>query len=154
MIIEKLNLKDIPTVVNLHRRCVSKSNSASYPKDVIEAWLEDISEDNVKNLLDDTNWVVVKEKESIVGFCQYDIGEELLYQIQIDPDYQNRGYGKALYGFVENAFKKQGKSEVLVNSTLDAEPFYEKLGFKKIRNTKFLLKKGIGVDMVSMKKEL
>ncbi|KKR48105.1 MAG: hypothetical protein UU14_C0023G0005 [Candidatus Roizmanbacteria bacterium GW2011_GWB1_40_7] len=56
--------------------------------------------------------------------------------LYVDKNYQKRGVGTELIGFVENQAKKQRYLELLVRSAekykYTAWEFYEKMGFKKI----------------------
>lgn len=151
MDIRLLGKEDISKAVCIHRNCVCKTNSLSYPADVIDEWLSQITAKSVQNQLNNFDWYVVRDGVVVVGFCQYSLEDGELYQIQIDPDYQGRGYGKSLYDFVENDFKKHGKTKITLNSTLNAVPFYEKMGFKRVKDITFPLRDK-SIKMVLMEK--
>lgn len=151
MEIYSLEKEDIPTVVRIHKNCVSKTNSLTYSADVIGEWLKQITPKSVQNQLNNSKWCVIKEGGVIVGFCQYNLEDGELYQIQIDPDHQGKGYGKSLYNFVESDFKKHEKTKITLNSTLNAVPFYEKMGFRKLKDITFSLSNK-SIKMVLMEK--
>lgn len=153
MEIHFLNKKDTSLVVEIHRKCVSKTNSQKYSPDVIREWLGQISLNNLLNQLGTSRWCVVREGNRFVGFCQYDIAYGELYQIQVDPEYQGKGYGKHLYQFVENEFNKYRKRQITLNSTLNALPFYEKMGFKKVNDALYSLGRA-SIKMVRMEKAI
>ncbi|MFH1295361.1 MAG: GNAT family N-acetyltransferase [bacterium] len=154
MKIEKLKNKDVSGVVRIHRDCISKTNSLVYPSDVITKWVSQVTEHKVQNQLDDSNWHVIKEGGIIVGFCQYDLNSGELCQIQVSPEYQGKGYGRSLYDFIEDNFKTCKETKIVLNSTLNAVLFYEKMGFKQINNIAFPLDHSITINMIKMEKQL
>lgn len=53
-------------------------------------------------------------------------------------EYMKKGYGKAMFEELEGVLKSVRVSRILLPSTEDAEPFWEKLGFKELRTLKHL----------------
>lgn len=151
--IRKVNKKDIPEIVRIHRRCVSITNSKSYPKENINEWLQQINARNTECQLGNSLWYLIKNNKDIIGFCQFDIKDKELYQLQIDPKYQGKGYGKMLYAFIEEYFRKYKVSEISLYSSIDALDFYKKLGFTVTKPIKLKLKT-VYNDLFEMKKKL
>ena len=141
--------QDIPSIVEIHKKCIKETNSKAYNKEIIDNWLNLINKKNVLSQFENTTWVIIKENNTIVGFAQYDLEDTDLYQIQIDPNYQSKGYGKELYKYIENDFIKNNKDKVTLNATLNAVLFYKSLGFREIENITY-----DGIDMIFMEKQL
>lgn len=137
--IRKVTFKDIDKIVSLHRKVVSGSNAKQYDQKIIAEWLSQINPESVRNQLKvkATSWYLLALDNKIVGFCQFPMEKKIIYQLNIDPDYQGRGYGKVLYNFMEKRFKDSGAGSIELNSTLNASPFYERLGFKIKKPIKF-----------------
>jgi N-acetylglutamate synthase-like GNAT family acetyltransferase len=147
------NQELLETLVEIHKRCILVCNSKKYNKAQIDEWLSTINSQSIKDQLENTTWLILEKGKVIVGFAQYSLDNEELYQIQIDPKEQGKGYGKELYYYIENTFRKNNIKNISLFSTLNAVPFYEKLGFKSIKTILFkLLSTEIG--MVKMRKEL
>ena len=89
----------------------------------------------------------------IVGFAQYSLKDEVLYQIQIDPNEQKKGYGKMLYKYIENDFRESNISNISLFATLNAISFYKDLGFNIIKEKLFKLT-DMEIKMVEMSKKL
>jgi ribosomal protein S18 acetylase RimI-like enzyme len=151
--INKASKENIPEIVKIHKSCVLETNSKIYPKEVITEWLEQITDKNVIEQFTNTDWYVIKLNNQIIGFSQISFPEKELYQINIPPLFQNQGFGKRLYSFVEELFKSRGVGQIGLNATLNAVKFYESLGFKKVKNISFKLDKE-SVEMVKMTKNL
>jgi ribosomal protein S18 acetylase RimI-like enzyme len=151
--IEKATKEDIPDIVKVHKECILKTNSKVYPKSTIVEWLEQISEQKVLDQFDKTTWLTLKKEAGLIGFCQYDINNGELYQIQISPNYQEKGYGKYFYTFIERDFIKNDKYKMSLFATLNSVGFYESVGFKRVENIKFPLKTG-SIEMLKMSKDM
>lgn len=152
--INKASKEDIPEIIKVHQACVLKTNAKVYRKEVISEWLNQISVENVTSQFANTDWYIIKSGEKVIGFAQISLSEKELYQINILPKFQNRGFGKHFYyNFVEELFKSHGISQIGLNATLNAVKFYESLGFKKVKNISFKLDKE-SVEMAEMIKNL
>ncbi|MBU1120124.1 GNAT family N-acetyltransferase [Patescibacteria group bacterium] len=138
---DKTELKIFQKIVDIHRLCISQSNAPYYSPEVIEEWLEEVNTEDTINQLKYTTWVALEKENNIVGFAQYSLPDRELYQIQIDPTLQRKGYGKELYEYIEEEFKKNNIKEMGLYSVKNAIEFYKSLGFKKKRKIFFPLKK-------------
>lgn len=143
----------LETIVDIHKQCVSHSNSSHYNSDAIKEWLSQISVKNIQDQLSNTSWIVLEKNDEIVGFAQYSIPDKEIYQIQIMPSEQGRGYGKELYQYIEKDFKKNNVKQISLYSTLNAILFYKSLGFKSVGKKNFKLI-NTSATMEEMKKEL
>jgi len=153
MHIHKLEKKDIQNIVKLHKEVVSTTNSKIYPQHVINAWLDQITVENVTGQLECSEWYLSKCDDRIVGFVQFSVDAGYLYQINVLPKFQNKGFGSNLFEFVEGEFRKAGKSEIKIYSTLNALGFYKKMGFLELGKIKYGYEPN-KVDMVEMVKKL
>lgn len=150
--VKRATIKNIPSIVKIHRKCVLNTNVKFYPKKSIKKWSGQISKKNIMSQFKNSSWFVLKINNKIIGFCQFSLKNNTLYQINIDPKYQNKGFGIKLYNFIKNHFKKYKKRKIFLNSTLNAEKFYKNLGFKKLRKIKFKID-NIGISMIKMEKK-
>jgi ribosomal protein S18 acetylase RimI-like enzyme len=138
---EKTELKIFQQIVDIHRLCISQSNASTYSPEVIQEWLDEVNVEDTIGQLKYTKWIALEKDNTIVGFAQYSLPDGELYQIQIDPNLQKKGYGKELYGYIEEEFKKNNIKEMGLYSVKNAIEFYKSLGFKKKRKRFFPLKK-------------
>ncbi len=72
-------------------------------------------------------------EESIVGTAGLD--GEVVRTVFILPEYQGRGIGRALMAKVEVAAMANRVAILTVPSSITAEPFYAKLGFRAVRDS-------------------
>jgi ribosomal protein S18 acetylase RimI-like enzyme len=153
--IRKVLTKDIPNIVNLHRKVVTVSNGKLYEPKVIEEWVSQITQDGVKNQLKKkaTSWYLLELGINVIAFCQFPIAKKIIYQLNVDPDYQGKGFGKMLYDFMESKFKETDTDVIELNATLNARAFYEHLGFKVTQPIKYKII-DTEMDMFEMTKSL
>ncbi len=147
------NKEILKRLIEIHKECISKTNSQFYEQEQINEWLSTIKIENIQDQLESTTWVVIKNNNKILGFAQYSLEDKEIYQIQIDPDEQGKGYGRELYNYIENDFRINKIKQISLLATLNAVQFYENLGFHIIKVIKFQLVK-TKIKMIKMFKEL
>ena len=147
------NKEILKRLIEIHKKCISKTNSQFYEQEQINEWLSTIKIENIQDQLESTTWVVIKNNNKILGFGQYCLEDKEIYQIQIDPDEQGKGYGRELYNYIENDFRINKIKQISLLATLNAVQFYENLGFHIIKEIKFPLVK-TKIKMIKMSKEL
>ncbi len=147
----KTKEKTLLEILEIHKSCVLKTNSKTYPSEIIEEWLSTLSLEDIKEQLKNSSWVVVEENNKVLAFAQYSLKDKEIYQIQVKPEKQKKGFGKKLFGYIEKDFKKNNIKSITLFSTLDAVNFYVKLGFAKTKNIQFPLKKQ-SLNMIEMRK--
>lgn len=96
---------------------------------------------------------MLEDETHIVGFAQYNLESGEVYQIQILPSEQGKGYGKKLYQYIEKDFKKNNVKQISLYATLNAISFYKSLRFKSVGKKNFKLI-NTSATMEEMRKEL
>ena len=99
------------------------------------------SPDSLKNQIVDKkhSFIIVEENESPIGFASYSISDRpgiyKLHKIYVKLNQQGRGLGKYIIDFIVNSIKPAAAAalHLNVNRQNKARYFYEKIGFKVIR---------------------
>lgn len=149
----KASKQDIPAINKIHKSCILEINAKDYPSKVIVDWANSVSEKNIQDQLDNSDWIVARIREKTIGFAQYSIEDGELYQINVSPDFIHQGIGKKLLAYIENEFKEKNILKIELNSTITALDFYKKYGFEVIENINFPLKDN-SLEMYRMQKQL
>ncbi len=90
----------------------------------------------------------IKENGEIAGFYELEINGYLA-NLFVDPDYQRKGYGKALYEDALRLVKKRGLKSMTLDANVAAVPFYEAMGAVFVKE-----KKVMKISMVEMRHDL
>ncbi|MBP8707726.1 MAG: GNAT family N-acetyltransferase [Caldisericia bacterium] len=154
MIIQLSQDTDINTlkeITRIHKECIKQINSQYYSNKQIKEWDSLINIKNIEDQLKNTIWIVIKENNKIIGFGQYSLKDKEIYQIQVDPGMQRKGYGRKIYEYIEEDFKRNNINEITLLSTLNAIAFYKSLGFNIVKHIYFKLKTE-EIEMVKMRK--
>ena len=131
--IRKAEESDAEPIYELHLRSVRQLCSSAYSHEIIEGWLKNRTPAGYLNGIRKGEMYVAEINGQIVGFGHAIPGE--IWAIFIEPGYVRSGIGTML---AEHGVKlaATGKIRVIrLESTLNARQFYEKLGFKAIRET-------------------
>lgn len=87
-----------------------------------------------------------------VGFCTLDNGThiDLFY---VHKDYQRCGIAQKLFLELEKKALENNQTEISVEASLTAKPFFEKIGFRLVQN-QTVVKKGVEFINFMMKRKI
>lgn len=109
-----------------------QSNALDYPPDIIEQVEKSFSTESIRTLLTQRQVFVAMIDSHIVATASLD--RDVVRSVFVDPTQQGRGLGRQLRATIES-IAAEAKIEVLrVPSSITAEAFYFKLGFRKVRD--------------------
>jgi len=126
-------IEDATEIARLHRATIRHINSNDYSQDIIEVWSARTSASRFKNLDTVKRWVAI-EDEKIICFCDHDFKGELL-GLYVHKDHLGKQVGTKLLKKAEDSMKKMGFKEIKMEATVTAKPFYEKKGYKVIKQS-------------------
>jgi ribosomal protein S18 acetylase RimI-like enzyme len=132
--IRRMNVKDAPGMHRVHLDAVQQVCAASVSPGVVQAWLYRRSPAGYLRAADkggEIFWVAVDESDRIVGFASW--RENELVGLFVDPQLHGRGIGRKLFDTCEKDAEENGYKITRLNSTLNAQTYYEALGFQTIR---------------------
>ena len=113
-------------------RALRETNAKDYPADVIERVASNFDPSAVLALISKRKVFVAVVALEIVGTASLD-GKSVRTMF-VSPHAQGRGLGRLLMGEVVRAAFESRVKVLEVPSTVTAEPFYAKLGFKAVRD--------------------
>ena len=130
MVIREYKNSDCKEVSELFYNTVHTINAKDYTKEQLDVWATneiDLEKFN-KSLIEHYSLVAVENK-IIVGFGNID-ETGYLDRLFVHKDYQNRGVATAICDRLE---QKMLKGKVITHSSITAKPFFEKRGYKVIK---------------------
>lgn len=114
-------------------RALREINAKDYAADIIQRVELSFSPSAVRDLIGKRKVFVAEIAGRIVGTASLDGG--VVRTVFVDPDAQRQGVGRRLMGEVELAARKAGVTMLTVPSSVTAEAFYVRLGFKAVRDS-------------------
>ena len=136
MAIRRARDEDCAAIARLRRQTIRHVNARDYPQDVIRRWS---AKENARTLragaADCKRWVAL-DRDKIVGFCEHDF-DGVLSRIYVHKDYLGKGIGSRLLEVAEASLRKQGRTEIRLESTITAKGFYAAKGYRVIRKAAY-----------------
>ncbi len=124
--------EDYAAMARLHRQTIRKVNSKDYSQDQIDVWSARPSAERFrKSAAKCKRWVAIAD-DKVVGFCDHGFDCEL-WGLYIHKDYIGKGIGSRLIKIAEDSLKKHGCKRVTLKGTITAKEFYQKQGYKVLR---------------------
>ena len=113
-------------------RALRETNAKDYTDEIIERVEHSFSPSAVLQLIGKRTVFVATVGSRIVGTASLD--ESVARTVFVAPDAQAQGIGKLLMAEVERTARERNIPSLTVPSSVTAEPFYARLGFKAVRD--------------------
>ncbi|MER8697514.1 GNAT family N-acetyltransferase [Mesorhizobium opportunistum] len=114
-------------------RALRESNARDYSPEIITRVEPSFSPSAVLELMGKRVVFVAIIASRIVGTASLD--GEVIRTVFVAPDVQGQGVGRRLMAEIELAARKGGVKVLTVPSSLTAEAFYARLGFRTVRDS-------------------
>ena len=126
---------DIHQIANIYSASIRKLCSKDYTQNIISHWARSTpAESRLADINAGSLWVA-EINEIMAGYLVAVPGE--LMELFIAPEYSGIGLGAKLGELGIKLAQKNNSSAVILESTINAAPFYEKLGFKEVSRGSF-----------------
>jgi len=133
---EKAKLSDyeeIDTVMQTSAREISRKAYHKELVDTFDKFYIDKAKDYIKQTLEnpDNHTIVAKENSRIIGFIQLKVNKQngTISHLYILPGYEGNSVGTQLFSLMKEQAKLLNITKLILESTLNALTYYEKLGF-------------------------
>ncbi len=159
--IRAAQVEDASAFVHLHFQAVHAMGAASYEKSILDSWsnskfderiaaLEkniDENPDGAFKLLGEINGVIVGLGEVVPKANE-------LRAVYVAPSAARLGVGSAILAKLEDVARANGSTELWLDSSLNAEPFYLAHGYQSEGRAFHELRSGEKMDCIKMRKRL
>jgi len=130
MKIREFQDKDAKGVCEIIKKCDAEIASKDYSKKIIEWWISKTTPERIlKNSKVRKCFVAVYGKK-VVGYG--DLEKNELKRLHVIPEFQKKGIGTKLIEEIEKFAIKKKIPKLILESTINAEKFYNKCGFEKV----------------------
>ena len=148
MILRKYRPEDGAETLKLFYDTVHSVCCKDYRKEQLDAWAEkDRDEEKWNRSLLKNNCLIAEEDGKILGFADMD-ENGYLDRLYVGKDCQRKGVATALCRALE---EMSGKSSFSVHASITARPFFEKMGYKTVKE-QTVERKGVKMTNFIMQK--
>ncbi|WFU11160.1 GNAT family N-acetyltransferase [Rhizobium sp. CB3090] len=123
---------DIEAISAVILSALRETNSKDYSPDIISRVAENFTPAAVRKLLDSRIVCVATKDENVVGTASLD--GAVIRTVFVSPSMQGQGVGTQLMAEIELIARNNGIATLAVPSSVTAQAFYAKLGYKAIRD--------------------
>ena len=127
-------------------RSIQGLGKQHYSDEQLSGWMGERTADYYEAMIEKGKAFIAEERGEILGFVDADPGE--VTRLFLLPEAAGRGLGARLLKLGLAAATKGHSGPVRVEATLNAQGFYERYGFKPIRNGHF--SHGVGGDPIKI----
>lgn len=125
--------KDAEAVSRVIIAALRETNARDYTPDIIARVEQSFSPPAMLEFFRRRQVFVAVIGETLVGTASLD--GDTVRSMFVDPAFQGHGVGRRLMSEVEQAARADGVATLTVPSSVTAEPFYARLGFRAIRDS-------------------
>ena len=148
----KASINDAHEIWNVRTSAIRAINQPGYKKEDLIKWApEKMPEDFVK-AIKNNEWYKVTDNNLIIGTGYVDVDKKRLEAVFVLPQYQGQGIGNLIINNLHDIAIKHGLTELYLDATLNAEGFYSKHGYIKIKDSMHISPLGVSLASVVMKK--
>jgi GNAT superfamily N-acetyltransferase len=120
----------------------------------IAAWIAFRPREAYRLALASRDLFVAEWQGEIVGFGQLDARRGEIEACYVAPEAVASGIGSALLARMEDEARRRGHTVVRLNATLNAEPFYARMGYRWLGRASHRVAEDVELDCVRMEKSL
>ena len=132
--IRRAELFDADAISQVIILALKETNSKDYNSLLIEEIKKNFTPDRVIELINKRQVFVATtaEKDNVIGTASLE--GDAIRSVFVSPNMQRKNIGTMLMGYLENIAKEQNIRCLTVPSSVTAERFYLKLGYKALRD--------------------
>lgn len=155
MQIRKATCSDAQAVFDLRNAAIWRSCKGFYPDELLMKWTDGSQPSAGFTEFVSQLMYVAEASDSVIGCGGINLENGQIDAIFISPAHINRGIGRKIMHFLEELAIANGiQGPLYLEATLNAAPFYRKLGFVGEKLSQFHSPRGFSMDCIKMEKPL
>ncbi len=152
--LRKASPKDAPGIWNVRVSAIRAIHEPRYPQEDLIKWAPKAMPEGFIKAVENNEWYVVTDDDLILATGYVDVDKRRLEALFVLPEYQGQGIAKLMIHHLHAIARAHGLSEIYLDATLNAEGFYSKHGYAKIKDSVHISPLGVTLPSVMMKKLL
>lgn len=143
--------------LEIHARSVRGLAAQHYSPEVIDGWAARITEKSIRAFMsnpDDEIRLLAELEGEVVGLGALVVAKSELRACYVVPEAARKGVGAALVYEIERIAREYGLTELELAASINAEPFYTALGYAVVDRAEHMLRSGLRMAAVRMRKNL
>jgi GNAT superfamily N-acetyltransferase len=153
-VVRPARVSDVDQIFRVHSDSIRTLCRARYGEREIAAWIAFRPSDSYRLAFASRELFVAEWQGRIVGFGQLDPRRGEIEACYVAPEAIRSGIGAMLLARMEKAARRHGHSVVQLNSTLNAETFYARMGYRRLGPARHRVAADVELDCVRMEKPL
>ncbi len=117
---------DFDSVKNITRKTIWSVYPKYYPSGAVQFFSDHHSDDRIKADIDAEKVFVLEADEIVIGTVT--VSDNEINRLFVLPDFQHKGYGRALLNFAEEMISKE-HDHIILDASLPAKQIYLKRGY-------------------------
>ncbi len=151
--IRKATRNDAQAILDTRVAAIRAQCREFYSAEILDIWTSgDLTEQFI--LWVESSFHVTVEGDRVLGSGAIDLHSGQIDGIFVLPDFMSKGIGRQLLAYLENMAVAAGLDQLVLNSTLNAAPFYRKCGYEGNAVAVYSSPRGFSLDCVPMSKVL
>ena len=157
MKIRKARITDAKGIVETHYDAIHNTAKTDYDRDILNAWHEGVTKSRIEKtkqiLIDGEEEIFVcEDKDIIVGFSSIIPNINEFRAVYVRANYGSKSIGSKLLQALEGRASELNLSYLQLNSSITAQRFYIKHGYKVLKKGLHTLSNGKKMNCIVMKK--
>jgi GNAT superfamily N-acetyltransferase len=150
--IREFRRSDLAPLRRLIHETIDTCYSSVYPRRAVQFFKEFHSDKKIMERSKEGEILVVEEEGALVSTGTIVSGD--IFGVFVRPQFQGRGYGRAVMCELEDRAKARGCTEVILSVSLPSRGFYERLGYEMIEACSRDVGEGEHLDFWKARKSL
>lgn len=153
MMFRKATADDAPAAWEIRNAAIRHACKGFYPDDLLERWTAGEMTDAFVEFVVQQFYVATVDG-AVAGTGFVNLGDGRIDALFVRPDMMGKGIGKRILAFCEERGRAAGLTELTLDSTLNAAPFYRRCGFVGDAVSVYQSPRGFSLDCIPMTKRL
>ncbi len=146
---------DAAAIAAIHEAAVrGAAAGAHYGKAQIDAWAQPHALSRLRQQIGSRRFLVAAAGDQLIAYAQLDLQAAVIRSVYVLPSFARKGVGRRLTQTLIEAARDAGLERLEIDSSLNAVPFYEALGFRRLEEVDHELRGGVALRCVRMEKLL